>query len=167
MNALRHLLAIPFAVLACSQLSAAESGYLPDQNDCLVANPHPKPDEHVSWTGACKSGYADGWGILEFRQGQVVTQRYEGSLAAGRLEGEGTLTTLTTAGVSGVDGVWSRGRLVSRVAGPARVVTYSDGGRYEGELKGDLRHGYGELAYPDLKFLRQRDEISLPLKRLA
>lgn len=41
MSALKCLIAIQFAASACGSTLAAEPGYTPDQNRCLVANPNP------------------------------------------------------------------------------------------------------------------------------
>lgn len=144
MNPLKCPLAMLVAAHAFAQAVAADLGYSADQNQCLVANSDPRPNEHLTWTGACKAGYADGWGILEFRQGSTMLQRFEGHLSAGHFNGKGILST---PGRERIEGVWSGGVLVEGGNGPAKVETYPDGARYDGQFKGTLRHGYGEMVY--------------------
>src|SRR5262245_50115736 len=79
------------AALACAQ-APAEDGFIADKKGCKVSNPSPKPDESVVWSGACVGGYADGNGLLQWSVGGVLSTRYEGTLRAGLLSGQGKLT---------------------------------------------------------------------------
>ncbi len=60
---------------------------------CRVGNPTPEGKEAIRWEGACPGGTAQGPGVLQwFKDGQP-TDRYEGELKNGRMEGHGIWIT--------------------------------------------------------------------------
>lgn len=59
-------------------------------NGCAVHNPNPKAGESITWTGDCRDGFAHGSGTLAWFLHGDPNGRFEGALARGRIEGEGT-----------------------------------------------------------------------------
>jgi hypothetical protein len=158
-------LAIVGAALACTLAHADdEATWTADANGCKVWNLHPKPDETVSWTGACKAGIAEGPGVVQWMEGDAPGTRFEGTLVAGRESGAGTLEFQNGARFEGrfVDGTrsgkgvmtWPNGDRFqgefrnNRREGKGTMIT-SSGYRYEGEWKDDLQNGTGSAVWPD------------------
>jgi len=79
------LLSAPAAARAGDWIADAKTG-------CKVWNPHPSPGETASWAGACKGGFADGKGALDWLRGGKPYERDQGEWRAGRQTGEGTQT---------------------------------------------------------------------------
>ncbi len=129
------------ALIICAALlpfgALAENGFILDQKGCKVGNPSPKPDETVSWSGACLNGYADGKGVLQWYVSGVPSTRYEGTLHGGVLAGQGKLTMPNGASY---EGSWLAGKQDG-----TGVQTMPDGTRYEGQWKNGQPDGHGEL----------------------
>jgi hypothetical protein len=153
------------ATLACTLGHAAdESSWTADAKGCRVWNLHPKADETVSWTGACRAGIAEGPGVVQWMEGDAPGTRFEGTLAAGKESGAGTLVFQNGSRYEGnfVDGVrtgkgvmtWPNGDrfegdfVNNRREGKGTLVS-SSGYRYEGEWKNDLQNGTGSAVWPD------------------
>jgi hypothetical protein len=84
------LLLTPMMVVA----QPSERGWTADaRTGCRVVNPHPQPDETVTWSGACKNGFAEGQGLLQWFQSKRPFERYEGEMLGGQMDGHGTLIT--------------------------------------------------------------------------
>jgi hypothetical protein len=115
----------------------AEDGFILDKKGCKVGNPSPKPDESVSWSGACLNGYADGKGVLQWYVNGVPSTRYDGTLHEGVLAGQGKLTMPDGASY---EGGWRAGKQHGN-----GVQMMPDGTRYEGQWKNGLPDGHGEL----------------------
>ena len=94
MNPMRTLsIAISSLVLLSAPGAwSGEENYISDSNGCKIANPSPKPNETVTWSGACKDGFAEGTGVMQWFEDKQPGARYEGALAHGELAGEGKLT---------------------------------------------------------------------------
>ena len=58
--------AAPAAAPAKPVAAPAEVHWLQDKRGCKFANPTPKPNESVTWSGACADGYMQGKGVLQF-----------------------------------------------------------------------------------------------------
>jgi hypothetical protein len=112
-----------------------------DQSGCRIYNPNPQPNETVKWNGECKSGYADGEGVLEWSVDGRLEERYEGSMRNGWAEGSGTFTSRQGMRYKGD---WKRslqeGKGVSQSA---------DGSSYEGEWHAGKPHGWGVYRSPE------------------
>ena len=65
---------------------------------CYVWNPNPQPEETVSWTGDCASGFAQGAGALTFSSAGGQEAVTGGRLRDGKLDGTWTITTRRQAG---------------------------------------------------------------------
>jgi hypothetical protein len=84
-----------FAILLASSAAMAQEhgdGWISDINGCRVWDGAPLPDEHIIWSGACKSGYADGKGTLHWYAGTTLVETYEGTLQGGHYNGRGVQT---------------------------------------------------------------------------
>jgi hypothetical protein len=60
---------------------------------CKIWNPHPEPNESVTWSGPCKDGYASGQGLLRWTVNGKLDAEFEGRYANGKRNGRGVLTT--------------------------------------------------------------------------
>lgn len=87
--------------------AADEAGWIKDRKGCRVANPNPKPDESVEWSGQCPQGYANGEGVVQFFEAGKPGARYEGELKKGVMAGRGKLKM---ADGSVYDGDWVDGK---------------------------------------------------------
>jgi hypothetical protein len=79
-------------------LPAVAQGAAPDwtadpRSGCRVANPHPQPNESITWSGGCQNGFAQGQGVLQWFENGGPAERYEGELRGGQMNGHGILAT--------------------------------------------------------------------------
>ena len=77
----------------------AAGGWIKDRvSDCAVwSTDKPRPEEGVSWTGACIDGKASGQGVLVWWDEKGLLGRYTGELSAGKLNARvGSSCALTT-----------------------------------------------------------------------
>ena len=58
---------------------------------CRVVNAHPQPNESIAWSGGCVNGFAQGHGILQWFENSRPTERYEGDMRAGQMDGQDAL----------------------------------------------------------------------------
>lgn len=124
--------------LSLFALSAwSDEGYISDNNGCKIANPNPKPNETVTWSGKCKDGFADGEGVMQWSENNQPGGRYEGTLVHGALSGQGKLTL--PDGTS-YDGGWLAGKQHG-----TGVLKDPDGGSYSGEWKNGQPDGRGTM----------------------
>lgn len=128
------------AALPVPASAAAETGVIRDANGCRFTNPSPKPNEQITWSGGCRDGWGDGFGELRWLVDGVPTYIYTGTVAAGKLEGDGAENI--------------RGdRFVGHFADGRRqghgVFTWHDGLRYDGDFAHGQMEGHGVLQLPD------------------
>jgi hypothetical protein len=132
---------LPLAVWLLLPLAAADArsdeGYIADKNGCKIANPNPKPSESVTWSGACKDGFADGDGIMQWYDQDKPGSRYEGTVVRGLLAGQGKLTL---ADGTTYDGGWLDGK--QNGTGTLRAA---NGASYSGEWKNGMPDGRGVM----------------------
>lgn len=107
--------------------------------DCRLAAVKPLPAQPPKWSGACKDGYADGKGVLEWRNKDGKTYALEASFAAGQVQSEGKLRY--------PDGAAYTGTVRNGVPDGQGYVRYADGGQYEGGFRMGQREGTGESLY--------------------
>jgi len=123
-------LALATAAQAASCAEATPS-VIRDAKGCGVVNPYPKPDESITWSGACKDGLADGPGTLQWSQGEVRGTFYAGNLSAGKPDGRG-IENFANGGR--FEGTFVDGRRSGQ-----GVFTWPGGMRYEGAFeRGDM-----------------------------
>ncbi|MBP4046803.1 hypothetical protein [Chromobacterium violaceum] len=116
--------------------------------------------EALNWNGGCKDGLAEGQGELAWRLDDNHGFSYVGRLKAGRMDGNGKLTTRDTeTGTTVREGEWKDGAFTGQgvyqvascrlsggfVDGQAEGMISMDchGRRFEGLAKGGLFNGYG------------------------
>jgi len=75
-------------MLCVSGAGAADLPYAGKAN-CRVAEHARVAGQQAYWNGACKDGYASGYGALQWSKDGEATERYEGNLSKGVPEGEG------------------------------------------------------------------------------
>lgn len=149
------------AALSLSSLAHADPAAWYGESNCKIAPIQPAPRNNaVKWSGACKDGYADGKGVLEWEAGDGK-RKLEATLAHGDIAGEGTMTGkfgkyIGTFKHGQPDGQgyfkftngkqYEGGVAQDKFEGPGIAVDL-DRSRYEGEWKNDKRHGYGKQVY--------------------
>jgi hypothetical protein len=80
-------------VLAALPVAAQtrQPGWIADtRTGCRVWNATPKPNQTVSWSGGCQNKIAQGRGVLQWYVNNRPTDRYNGELVAGKLDGLGS-----------------------------------------------------------------------------
>ena len=84
------MLSFPWTAMAAQPL---RPDWVADPSSgCRVWNPNPQGNETISWSGACREGFAEGRGVLQWFRKNRPAERYEGELRAGRENGYGVLT---------------------------------------------------------------------------
>jgi MORN repeat len=76
---------------------------------CKVWDPAPEQGESIRWSGACKDGFADGDGTLQWFLHGKPGDRYEGGYAHGKRNGYGVVTF---ANGETVKGAWHDDALI-------------------------------------------------------
>jgi len=134
-------------LLACGITSLAapddDVSWIADKRGCKVANTFPRRGETITWSGACKNGFADGTGVLQWYLDGKEDDRYEGTLEQGWAQGKGVLSR---ADGGKYDGDWQH----SVQQGSGRYEA-PDGSWYEGEWKNGKPNGHGQYRRPDGK----------------
>jgi hypothetical protein len=131
-----------------------------DANGCKVWNTHPQAGETVTWSGACKDGFADGPGILQWQPGS----RTEAPFVKGKPSGKGSSVSASGGRFEGtfVDGepsgkgvyTWANGDryegdfVDGKLTGKGIHISAA-GARYEGEWLDDKRNGNGTQVFDD------------------
>ena len=116
-------------VLLCASSATAADIHYAGKPDCRIVEPARVAGQAVYWSGACRDGYADGPGALQWSKDGKPTERYEGPLAKGLPEGAGIAQR---ADGSVHEGTYRNGEL----HGPAVVVFKNDN-----KLEANFEHG--------------------------
>lgn len=117
---------------------AADRAWL-GKADCRIAPVLPAPGGGViAWSGACKDGYADGSGVLEWRPRDGGKRQLEGSLVRGEPSGQAILV---------YPGGKYEGELVDGQPEGSGVEIAYDGSAYEGRWQAGKRHGSGKAKF--------------------
>lgn len=136
------LLQFAFAGMCYAQVpSLSPRGeFIEDASGCKVWNVNPVPNETIVWAGACKEGYAEGNGVLNwFRDGQP-NGTTSGTFYQGKVMGRGV--------ASAANGARYEGDFVDSVQTGRAVITTPSGMRYEGTVLSGKFHGYGRQNLP-------------------
>jgi MORN repeat len=89
---------------ALSQTRTPQPDWITTANQpCKVWNPEPRPDESVTWSGACENGFATGKGILRWTENGKPEIEFDGEYKNGKRNGPGVI--ITTDGHR-LEGVW-------------------------------------------------------------
>ncbi|MCS0583831.1 hypothetical protein NX784_19740 [Massilia pinisoli] len=127
------------AASACAPALAQETSAWIGAPDCRLAPVEPAPAQAPSWHGGCKNGVADGKGTLEWQSASGKRYRLEAVLAAGQVQGEGTLHY--------PDGAQYIGTLRNGIPDGRGYFRNADGDQYEGEVRMGEGNGKAELLY--------------------
>jgi len=144
---MRHILSFALLFLVSVDVMAQSDAAYLGANDCRVADPTPKLEKKVSWSGACKDGYADGTGILQWIVKDESGDRYEGPLVKGKPEGAGTYFYVNHSNFKGTFlGGRRQGESVLTYLNGAKLVATYDQDKLVGEVdfnfaNGDRYHG--------------------------
>ena len=129
---------IAILVVAVSPLAAQTTGgaWSADaKNGCRIWDPHPQPQQSITWSGQCVNGFAEGRGRLQWFKDGVLFETDEGAWYQGRQMGNGSQ-------------IWPLGNYQGglRDGEPAGhgVLTLGDA-RYEGEFSNGRPDGVGTL----------------------
>ncbi|HJQ56860.1 MAG TPA: hypothetical protein VJ890_08130, partial [Vineibacter sp.] len=124
------------ALALASPASAQAQGWIADgRTGCRVWNADPQPNETISWSGTCQSGFAQGRGTLQWFKNDKPSDRYEGEYRDDNQHGRGVYTW---ADGDRYDGEWQNGEQHGR-----GVYASADGDRYDGEWQNGEQHGRG------------------------
>ena len=127
-------------IIACLMLVpfGVNAGEWVDTNKANCKIWKQSPDETVSWSGKCESGYASGSGTeIRYVNGKE-TERYEGQIEAGKKQGKGTFTL--------ANGDKYKGDFVNDAMHGKGTFTTAKGNRYEGDFVDDAMHGKGTFT---------------------
>lgn len=150
------------ALSLCNLAHAADAPVWYGDPNCRIAEivPHPQGG-FVKWSGACKDGYADGKGALEWSVWRAGDYKVEAVLVHGEISGGATMTgdfgtyigTFRRGNPDGqgyfkyASGKLYEGGVVQGKREGAGIFIELDRSRYEGQWKNDERNGYGKQAY--------------------
>lgn len=153
-----------FTILCTSSFSTERDEFFIGDTNCRVFNPHPQPDEKVTWTGECKDGYADGNGILEWYVQGKFHSRYEGRMEKGRAHGSGVYSFSSNARYEGgfkngkrdgkgvminPDGIKIAAAFADDDVIGEVEATFPKGSWYRGGWKNGKPEGKGKYKYPE------------------
>ncbi len=97
---------------------AADRWIAADQG-CKVSNADRKPDETIEWSGLCRSGFAEGIGVVRWLEGGREIGRDDGDFHGGKMNGKGS---------RGFDnGDYYAGSFTDRVPSGTGTLRYSRG----------------------------------------
>lgn len=108
---------------------------------CRIWDQYPDARKTIHWSGACRNGFAEGPGTLEWAYNGRPDGRARGTFVEGRLDGRAQVEWRDGRRM---DGEFRQGR----AEGQGSFV-WPDGRRYSGDWKDDRRTGFGTLDYPD------------------
>jgi hypothetical protein len=134
-------LGLSLAWLAMPAQAGSDASWTTDSNGCKVWNPHPKPNESVTWSGACRDGFADGAGVMQWLVDGNPGTRVETTYVGGKANGTGSLVTAS--------GVRYEGSFMDGARTGKGVMTWPNGARYEGDWVDDQRAGNGTMTWSD------------------
>jgi hypothetical protein len=151
-------------LVMCAWNQAMAGTFMTSVEGCKVWDPNPVPGETVSWSGACKDGFADGPGIRKWMLSDKPGSTTEGTFVAGKLEGQGIAKSSNGGKYEGefrgdspngkgvgtsADGTVYTGDFVDGLRSGKGVTVFPDGRRYEGEFADNLWNGKGVLTWPN------------------
>ena len=108
---------------------------------CKVFNPHAEAAAMIRWTGACKDGFIEGMGTLEWQTGGKTSGRDEGQWRGGR----------QVSGSQSWAGARYDGEFADGFPAGHGVLAIGDS-RYEGTFAGGKPNGKGVMTSPSGTF---------------
>lgn len=157
---LLHSRALLVPLVFAGALPAGAATYL-GAADCRIAAVAPAPSGQLAWNGACKDGYAEGKGTLQWSNGKEA-YTIEGTLVRGEVGGEARLTSASGVYIGTLrqgiphgqgyfeyanHGGWYEGAIVDGNYEGAGIFLAADRSRYTGYWKAGKRHGFGEETF--------------------
>lgn len=152
------------AIISTGVFADAPDAFVIGDPNCRIENPNPRQHERATWSGACKEGYADGDGILQWYFDDKPSSRYEGGMAHGLPNGTGVYVYASNIRYEGGfangkmngQGVLTKPdgyKLVAtfennKVVGIADVL-YANGASYKGMYENGRQEGQGRMVYTD------------------
>jgi len=102
---MRHTILL-FSLFLTIQVFGQTTWTVDTKTGCKVYNPEPKQNESISWSGACKDGFADGEGTLIWYADGKETVRVIAPFVNGRANGKGKYVLANGGGEEGffIDG---------------------------------------------------------------
>ncbi len=140
------MLKLLLPLLLASGSSLAETPPAYGASDCRIGALLPAPTGgKVSWSGACKDGFADGPGLLAWNDADDGQRRIEGTLVRGSIAGEATLTWEVDAKNRFPDSARNSyiGTLRDGRPDGQGFFQYAHGDMYEGGVVNGKPHGAG------------------------
>lgn len=147
------MLNLVFPLLLASASAVAETPaatYGPA--NCRIGTLLPEPVDHeVSWSGACKDGFADGPGILAWNDADDSRRRVDGTMVKGIVTGDAKLTYAPSKDERywGKERTSYEGTLRDGRPNGQGFFQYAGGGMYEGDVSAGEPHGTGIYQYID------------------
>lgn len=136
------ILGTAFMIANCLiSIAHADNTITDPESGCKVLNSKPLKLYSVSWHGACKDGYADGIGSLQWYSNGKPSGRYDGEYKAGKMDGLGTFAM--------PNGSRHTGHYLNNMRNSQGVYLWEDGTRYEGQFFNNMMHGEGATQWPD------------------
>lgn len=139
MRRLRLPFLLAVALAACRPALAQDTPQWSGAPDCRIAGFESKPARSPSWNGGCKDGYADGKGVVEWRDDKDKPLKLEATMKAGRIEGEATLRY--------PDGTLYIGTVVQGIPDGRGYFRWTDGSQYEGDVRRAEIEGNGHMLF--------------------
>ncbi len=131
------------------QAVAADSWLKVSGADCSVwSDEKLTASETVTWSGGCKTGKADGRGILTWTKGGKPAGSYEGMMRAGKLDGPGKLNLIVEGGNNTLIGTFKNGDIDG-----GGLFQDSEGNIYEGGIRSGKPHGSGYQKIGDEEYV--------------
>lgn len=113
-----------------------------------TSKPDSKKWSKAKWTGGCKSGYANGSGILTVETSEGSHETYKGTVINGRLDGEVVTDTERADGAKGSGRVTFSNGMPNGQGEMSFSTLNGDKLTYSGQFKDGLPHGTGKLTSP-------------------
>lgn len=129
------------ALLTMIGTGYAEGGWrINRETGCKAWSYNPDTDTTFTWTGACKEGYVDREGALQWLKNGEPGNTYIGQYSRGKEHGRGTFIWLTSGAIY-------KGDFINGLREGKGVQTFVDGERYEGSWANDLPNGKGVYCW--------------------
>jgi hypothetical protein len=137
----RALLAAGLMLVSASAFGQTpQAGWIADaRTGCRVWDANPQPDEAVSWSGACRNGFAQGRGVLQWFQSGKPVALAKSRWRGGKMNGRGAITL---ANGEHFKGQWKNDERTGH-----GVYIYANGDRYDGQYRDDQKSGRGAYIY--------------------
>ncbi|HUI16647.1 MAG TPA: hypothetical protein VL244_03210 [Alphaproteobacteria bacterium] len=156
---------IALGLLMLGPAGAAQlPGWVTNQSGCRAWSAVMQPNRNFSWSGGCPNGLVNGQGVLQWYDNGTPSDRYEGEVRDGKMNGRGIYFALDGERYDGEfkdDARTGHGIYLTRwgdryegnfersvLQGPGSAV-FANGARYEGGFWNNRANGEGTLQLAD------------------